>query len=154
MLKDYVLGAEVAVLGGFHIANISMLFKELPLVEGVDYLKFGGITLLNKKSLIYPKYIKEIIDSDKVTDLSDLVPLTFFKETLENNMKLVKKKFESVKICGKQFVEITDEELKRVFMEDSIVLSVVNNDEIEELVSDNYIDGYIKLSEKASLTWY
>jgi hypothetical protein len=154
MLKDYVLGAEVATLGGFHIANISMLFKELPLVEGIDFLKFGGITLLNKNSNIYPKYIKAIIDSDKVTDLTNLFPLTFFKDTVENNMKLVKNKFRSVKICDKQFVEITDDELRDVFMNDDLVLSVVKNEEIDGLVEENYIDGYIKLSEKASLTWY
>jgi hypothetical protein len=154
MLKNYVLGAEVAKKGKFHIANISMLLKDFGLIEGIDYLKFGGITLLNKQSLRCPKYIYKLMWDKSMTDMSDLVPLTFFKETLENNTKLIEKEFKILKIEGKQFVNITGVELRSVFMNESVVKSVVDNDEIPDLVNDNYIDGYIKLSNKKSLCWY
>jgi len=154
MLKDYVLGSEVAEVGGFHIANISMLFKDFPMIEGVDFLKYGGMTLLNKKSLLYPNNIVKIMYSGKLTDLSPYLPYNYFADELENNFTNVKNKFKKVKIGGKQFVEITDDKLKEILMDDKIVRSVVDNDEIPELVNENYIKGYIKLNSKKSLTWY
>ena len=82
MLKDYVLGSEVAEVGGFHIANISMLFKDFPMIEGVDFLKYGGMTLLNKKSLLYPNNIVKIMYSGKLTDLSPYLPYNYFADEL------------------------------------------------------------------------
>lgn len=154
MLEDYVLGAEVAEKGDFHIANISMLFKDLPLIEGIDFLKFGGITLLNKKSLAYPKYIRTIMDSNEMTNLSEYIPLTLFKEILDNNLNLVKDKYDVAKICSKQFVKISDVELREVLMDGDLVKSVVFNDEVNQLMGEELIIGSIKLSNKKSLIWY
>ena len=154
MLENYVLGAEIAKKGRFHIANISMLLKEFGLIEGIDYLKFGGITLLNKKSLRCPKYIYKLMWDKSMTKMDDLVPLTFFRETLENTTKLIEKDYEVLKIEGKQFVKITGKELNTIFMNEQIVKSVVANDEIPDLEAGKLIDGYIKLSNKKSLCWY
>jgi hypothetical protein len=154
MLKDYVLGTEVAIKGGFHIANISMVFNNFNLIEGVDYLKYGGVTLLSKKSLNYPKYIATNIQWKGHTDLSDLVPFIFFKETLENNLKLIKEKYEIVVIAEKKFVRILDKKLFKIMTTDKIVKSVVNNSELQELTNGGYILGHLKLSANKSLTWY
>jgi len=97
MLTDFVLGTEIAKEGNFHIANISMVIKNPELVEGTDYLKFGGITLLSKKSLGFPRNILLPIHSGKMTDLSNLIPLGYFKDELENNLNMLKKTLNKLK---------------------------------------------------------
>jgi len=154
MLKDYVLGSEVAEKGNFSIANISMLLKNNELVEGVDYLKYGGITLLNKKSPNMPQYIRKIMLSEGMTDLSEYIPYLHFTNIVENNINLLKNKIDKVKIGGKQFVKVKDEKLKKVLTQDSIIKSVVANEEIPDLIKDKLISGNIKLSSKKSLCWY
>ena len=158
MLKNYILGTEIAKVGNFHIANISMLLKNNNLIEGIDYLKFGGITLLNKQSIRYPNYIiKAIYDtihSSRFTDLSDLIPITYFNEMLENNKRLIQKSYEVVVVDGKKFVRIKDAKLKDVLFDDTKVKSVVNRQEIEGLLSDKLISGYINLSNSKTLVWY
>lgn len=154
MLKNYVLGAEIASKGGFHIANISMLFKDLPLVEGVDYLKYGGITLLSKNSLKYPKYIRNIMFSNKMTDLSELVPLNYFKDILENNITLIKKDYKIVQVENKKFVKIINDKLKKIIINEKFTKSVVGNEELEDLIKEDIVLGYIPISKDKSLTWY
>lgn len=154
MLKNYVLGAEVATKGDFHIANISMLFKDLPLVEGIDYLKFGGITLLSKDSYQYPNYIRNIMLAPGMTDLSDLLPLTYFKDILENNITMVKDSYEIIKIEDKKFVRVDEPVLKEVLMREATTKSVVGSEEIEELYEDNLIKGHMPISKKKTLVWY
>ena len=154
MLKNFILGTEIAKAGNFHIANISILLKENGLLEGVDYLKYGGITLIAKSSIRFPKYITEIINENKFTDLSDFLPLNYFKDLLENNTKLIADKFTEVEIGGKKFVKITDKKLSNIMTNDTTVKSVVDNSEILELVNENLIVGHLKLSNKKSLIWY
>jgi len=156
MLKNFILGTEVAKIGNIHIANISILLKENNLIEGVDYLKFGGITLLAKQSLQYPKYITELINNNinKFTDLSELVPAKYFIDVLENNTKLIAKKYQTITVDSKKFIKILDKDLFKIMTNELITKSVVTNDEIPELISENYIVGYIKLTEKKSLCWY
>ena len=154
MLKNFILGTEIAKAGNFHIANISILLKENGLLEGVDYLKYGGITLIAKSSIRFPKYITEIINENKFTDLSDFLPLNYFKDLLENNTKLIADKFTEVEIGGKKFVKITDKKLSNIMTNDTTVKSVVDNSEIPELVNENLIVGHLKLSNKKSLIWY
>jgi len=154
MLKDYVLGAEVAKKGNFHIANISMLLKDFGLVEGIDFLKYGGITLLNKKSLRCPKYIEVLMWNKSMTDLSELLALPFFKDTLDGNISYLRNKYTIVKIEGKQFIKITDTELNEVMMNERLVKAVVETSEIKELLEGNYINGHMKISAKKSLCWY
>ena len=158
MLKNYILGTEIAREGKFHIANISMLLKEHNLIEGVDYLKYGGITLINKESLRFPKYITNLIDTmvykNSYTDLSELLPMVYFKDLLENNTRLIEDKFEEVQVDSKKFVKITDKKLSSILLNDSLIKSVVENSEIKDLINDNFILGHIKLSNKKSLTWY
>jgi len=158
MLKDYILGTEIARAGKFHIANISMLLKEHNLIEGVDYLKYGGITLINKESLRFPKYITTIIDDmvykKSYTDLSELLPMVYFKNLLENNTKFIEDKFKEVQVDSKKFVKIIDKKLSSILLNDSLVKSIVDNSEIKDLINENFILGHIKLSNKKSLTWY
>lgn len=158
MLKNYILGTEIAKAGNFHIANISILLKENNLIEGTDFLKYGGITLINKESLRYPKYITDLIDNmiykKSFTDLTDLIPMTFFKDLLENNIRLIQDKYIEVQVDSKKFIKITDKKLSNVLLNEKLIKSVVNNSEIHDLLNENYILGYIKLSNKKSLTWY
>jgi len=158
MLKNYILGTEIAREGKFHIANISMLLKEHNLIEGVDYLKYGGITLINKESLRFPKYITNLIDTmvykNSYTDLSELLPMVYFTDLLENNTRFIEDKFKEVQVDSKKFVKVTDKKLSSILLNDSIVKSVVENSEIKDLINENFILGHIKLSNKKSLTWY
>lgn len=154
MLKDFVLGSEIAKGGDFHIANMSMVIKDFELVEGTDYLKFGGITLFSKTSICFPKNIDVVMKTYKFTDLSNLVPLKFFKDELENNTNMIKTKFKEVKVDGKQFIEITDEKLSEVFHNPKLVRSVVSANEIPELVNGGYILGYMQVNKNKYLTWY
>ena len=154
MLKDYVLGAELAKKGDFHIANISMVLKDFGLVEGIDFLKYGGVTLLNKHSLRCPKYIEVLMWNKTMTDLSKFLPYTYFSDLVDGNTKMLEGKFKKFTIEGKQFVEITDPNLSSVMMNEKLVKSVVDNSEIPELVNEDYIVGYIKVSTRKTLCWY
>ncbi len=153
MLKNYVLGAEVAEKGNFHIANISMLLNDGTLVEGIDYQKYGGITLLSKDSLVIPKYITKIMWRKDITDLSELLPLVYFRELLENNVKLIDDQYEELIIYTKKFVKPKGE-LKKVLLDEKLTKSVVGNKEIFYLYKDNLIKGDIKLSKSKHLVWY
>jgi len=153
MLKDYILGSEIAEKGGFHQANISMLLSDFGLVEGDDFLKYGGIVLINKKSLLLPNYIKEVIYKNKFTDLSKYIPMSYFLEIIENQTKLIQGRFKQVTINNKKFVEL-DKELQELFSNDLLIKTTVQNSEIPNLYSDNLIKGSLKLSNKKSLVWY
>ncbi len=153
MFKNYVLGAEVASKGDFHIANISMLLNDGVLVEGEDYQKFGGITLLSKQSNNMPKYIKTVMERDDLTNLEEYIPLTYFKDLLESNIKLVKDLYEEKTIFGKKFVKPKGI-LKDVLLNEKLVKSVVSSDELEELYKDDLIKGDIKLAKNKHLVWY
>ena len=152
LLEDYVLGSELAEKGNFHIANISMLLNERNMVEGEDYLKFGGITLVNKETNKLPKYIGVLMFRKDNLDLSEYVPYTYMKETLENTIKLVSDKYTEEKFYGKKFIK-PEGELK-VLLYPKIVKTVVDIDEIEELERDNLIEGKLKLSKNKYLVWY
>ena len=154
MFNDYILGAEVAQKGNFHIANISMLLKDFDLVEGVDYQKFGGVTLLNKKSLKMPKYIFALLWNKDMTNLKEYIPMAHFKDMLDNNMKLLKSKYTVINIADKQFVQITDTNLKEIIYNEKLVKTVVDFSEVKELLDDNYIIGFEKVSAKKALVWY
>lgn len=154
MLKDYVLGTEVAEKGDFHIANISMLLKNFGLIEGVDYLKYKGVTLLNKKSLVLPKYIRDVMMRKDLTDLSEFLPFTLFSDLLEGNLRLIKDKFTVIRIKDKQFVKFKDKEFRELLLNEDIIKCVVDNSEIKALVNEGFILGYLKLSNRKSLCWY
>jgi len=153
MLKDYVLGNEIAEKGNFHQANISMLISDFNLIEGDDFLKFGGIVLINKYSLNVPNYIKKVIFENEFSDLSEYIPQTYFLEVLENQTALIKDRFKKVTIGSKKFVEL-DDTLKKLFTNPALIKTTVDNDEISELSEGDYIKGNIKLSNKKSLVWY
>jgi len=153
MLKDYILGTEIAKKGNFHQANISMLLSDFGLIEGDDYLKYGGIVLINRKSLLLPNYIKEVIKNNEFTDLSNYLPKVYFMDILENQTSNIKDKFNEVTISSKKFVQI-DEGLQELFKNDNLIKTTVDNSELSELVAGGYIKGSIKLSNKKSLVWY
>ena len=165
MLKDFVLGTEIAREGKFDIANISMTISDFGLVEGIDYLKFGGITLLSKKSLVIPNNIYAAMFSENITDMSNYIPYNWFMEQIENHTNLIKDRYELVEIGaytdlkgkykkGKRFIKITDDELQNIMFNEKLVKYVVDLKEIAELEAGNFIDGHIKLSNKKELIWY
>ena len=153
MLKDYILGTEIAEKGNFHQANISMLLSDFGLIEGNDYLKYGGIVLINKKSLLLPNYIREVIENNGFTDLSKYLPKVYFMDILENQTSNIKDKFNEVTISSKKFVEV-DDELQKLFNNNNLIKTTVDNSELPELIADGYIKGSIKLSNKKTLVWY
>jgi len=156
ILKDYVLSTEVQKIGKFKTSNISMFIKKPEIIEGLDYMKFGGITVINKspeRSNLYPNYIKKIIQENNLTDLTNLIPYSFLKETLENNLSVIKGKYRKVKVQGKQFVEM-DYELKDIFMLKSLVRIIVDDKELEFLVKEKLIQGYLGINNNKTLCWY
>jgi len=154
MLKDFVLGTEIAREGKFDIANISMVIKGFDLVEGSEYLKYGGVTLLNRTCPRIPLNVMKVMYSDKMSDLSEYLPFNYFMDLMENQTRMIKDKFEIVKVSGKKFIKVTDENLNEVLMNDKLVKYTVDAEEIPELVNKKYIEGHLKLSNKKYLTWY
>lgn len=154
MLKDFVLGTEIANKGKFTINNISIAINAFNLVEGRDYLKFGGITLLSKECTFLPHYIYKNMFGDGITDLTDLLPYTYFMDEVEKTTTLIKNKYTLVDVSGKKFVKITDKELYNAFFKKRLTRYVVHSSEMPELINGRYIDGFIKLSSSKVLTWY
>jgi hypothetical protein len=81
-LKNYILTDEIVELGMFTQNNISIMLKTLE--EGVDYLKYSHIRLLNKESIkkqnidgnyIIPKNIRDIVNicMDDFTKLDNAI---------------------------------------------------------------------------------
>jgi len=154
MLKDFVLGIEIAELGNMAVANISMAIQERNLVEGEDYLKFGGITLFSKKTPNLPRNLENLLYRKELTDLSSYVPYSHFVETVNGKLSRLKDKFTKVQISGKQFVQITDSELYSVFMSNDLIRCVVPANDVKELVEDELIEGSMTLSNSETLVWY
>lgn len=175
-LENYVLGSELAEKGNFHIANISMLINEEFMLENIDYLKFGGITLLNKKCDVLPAYIRKVIDTGTLSDLTGLIPKSFIKYELseefedEDNIKLnadgiegvqpattknyinkVKDMYEDIVVNKKAFVRITNDTLAEAFA-DRKNRAIMDASEFPE--ADEYVDGYMELSSGKVLAWF
>ena len=153
MFEDYVLGSEVASIGDFNISNISMLINDGVMVEGVDYYKYGGTTLLYKYSNTLPEYIKKIIENKELTDLSNFYPINFFMDDIMDKKITDKTLYEEVKINGKKFIKPKGE-LVDILKDIKKVKSVVHKKELEELYKDNLIKGDIKISKDYHLVWY
>jgi hypothetical protein len=154
MLKDYVLGAEIAQKAGFSIVNVSLLLQNDNFIEGEDYFKFGVVTLINKNSDRLPKYFRAAIAEHEYTDLSELLPMKYFNDMLEGCSTKIKDKYRVKDILGKKFVEIIDKDFKDIIMDNKKVKSVVQSEEIPELQEGNYIDGCIALNKSKYLCWY
>lgn len=154
MLKDFTLSSEIAALNNLNMVNISIAIKKCDLVEGLDYLKFGGITLLSHKTDKLPKYIHNLLFSNEYTNMSKYIPYIYFKEICEGKISGISDKFKNVVISGKQFVEITDKELRNVISDTSLVKAVVPKEEVDELLKNGYIQGFIDLKKSHSLVWY
>jgi hypothetical protein len=153
-LTNYRLAVELAKVGNFNVSNISMALKNNDnIIEGDDYIKSGGTVLLNKKSTEFPKYITQHLHSEQLTDLTGLIPYSYFLEEVKGKVDLLAKNkmFDTVNISGKKFTKILDSKLKKAFSEESTrnVNSVKEWPEIEQ-----YIDGYITLNQNLRLTWY
>ena len=150
MLKNFILGTELCKAGGFTINNIAFTIKNYPLIEGTDYMKYGGITLFNTESLEFPKYLTELMTAKDAnfSNLENYLPWTFLVDMCEGQTKLIDKSLKRIKIDGKQFVEVLDEKLSKVILNDQITKSVVDNDEIKDLVNEGFILGYINYQIK------
>jgi len=175
-LEKYVLGSELAEKGNFHIANISMLINEEWMQEGIDYKKFGGITLLHTECLVLPAYIQKVIDEQELSDLSGLVPKSFVKSELseyfededkvvynsagledvqpvitKNYINKIKGMFEDVMVSKKSFVKISDDKLALAFA-DRKNRAIMDVDDFPE--ANEYVDGYIELTNDKVLAWF
>jgi len=154
MLKDYVLGVEICAAGDMHIGNISMTIKDTCMIDGIDYLKFGGVVLLNKNSDKLPNNLVQIIENNDMTDLSEYIPYMYIHSLCEGNVSKINKRLERKNISGKQFVKVIDKELKEVLFNESLIKSTIDSSEVDSLVEDKSIKGYLKLNNSKSLCWY
>jgi len=153
MLDDYILGNEIAKKANISIANISMLIKNHNLINGIDFLKFKSINLINKNSLYLPRNIRKIIDKYKFTDLSEYVPYIYFTELFEFKLKNIKN-FSIIKICNKKFVKINDKYFEKIIKDEKLVKVVVDRNEVKSLLDDSLIKGFKHLSKGRTFVWY
>ena len=144
-LKDYYLSKEIVELGKFHSANISMAIK--PLEEGEDYIKISNLIFLNKRANV-TNNIKKIFS--KTTPLNDLIPEVYIKKELGINLSKFKDNYDIITISGINFYKFKNK-LKEVFSKNTYVL---NDIEVNEATQQDYIDGYLKITNKKYLVWY
>lgn len=149
LLKDFVLSNEIANIGNFKINNVSNVIRNYDLVLDEDYIKLGSLVFISKNTTKVPNNFKQILKSE-TTDLSDYIPYTYFIKLLEYKNSMIKEKYDIVKILGKKFVKFTDIRFKEIILDKTIVKSVISKDEL----SEDYIDDYIRLSDKRFLVWY
>ena len=174
-LEKYVLGSEIAEQGDFDIANVSMLINQDDMVIGEDYLKFGGITLLNIDSPNLPEYFRKIILRGKLTKLENLYPTSYIKDEVtellddveivlnkdgiedvqKENSKCyynkISKFVEPIKVSGKNFLRILDNNLLQAFT-DKKNRYILDISEFPE--ADEYIEGKMNLTKDKVLVWY
>jgi len=94
MFRNYILATELSAQAKFNISNVSMaIHPSQGVIEGLDFYKFGSITLLSKQSKNLPSYIQNHINEqlDNLTDLKGLYPKRYLEEVLggAKNTKLV-----------------------------------------------------------------
>ena len=147
--KGYALSNEIAKNGNIHIANMSMLVKELENknITGA-FIKYGGCTFINTKSLNLPKYIYKAIHSGELTDLSDCILLSTFREELGCSEKdaLSIPDASLVRVEGKKFIKFPSEFIEK--LKGKVITSISEKDYLEEDV-----DG-IRLSKRMFMVWY
>jgi len=152
--KNYILANEVVQKGNIHIANISILIKNLSSLDEPPFIKMNSLTFLNKNSSLLPNNIQNIISSNEFTDLSDKLPCNYVrseygiteKELIESEVVVDK-----IEICDKKFYVFNQDFIKKVKRK---ILYVLNKKETEECLKKKQIEGFIQLRPNKFLTWY
>ena len=174
-LTNYVVGAEIAALSDMNISNISMFLSQDNTQEGIDFLKFGSLTLINKKSEFLPKNLLRAAYNKKATNLQGLLPQFYVEEhlteeldsdeiTLDSNgiedVQKIKKKtyirklqgaIDFLEISGKKFVKINNNEIYDCFY-GNYVKTIINSNEYDEY--SDMLKGKFNLTNEKILVWY
>lgn len=158
LTNDFILGNELAEKGNFCVGNISMVKNKLD-DKGLtnDIIKMNNCTFVKKNSVNVPLYFKNVMSSNEFTDLTNLLPITYFMEEyriLHTDIKKLKElKFiiEELQISSKMFFRFSDEFVK--ICENSVMYTL-SKKETMECLRTTTIDKYIQLSKNKYLTWY
>lgn len=157
--KDYVLGNELIEKMGIKIGNVSVAHKELEEVGNeTDIIKLNNCSFLNKNSTMLPKNLTQGLNQYEFTDISKMLPMSYVLEEFKLNKAMLEKLLlespifqEKIKISGKNFIKFSDEFINNV---SSAIIYVLNEQEKEECLKDESIDGFLKLGSNKYLTWY
>jgi len=153
--SNYVLGNELVQKMDIHIANVSMVARNLEKVGNYeDIVKLGNCTFINKKSLFLPKNIVRGIITNDFTPMYNKLPCTYVHQEFQTSQaKLLNSNFIKgiVEVSGKKFYEFEDK-----FIEDihEKVLNILDREDALDCFDNGDILGYVELSKNKFLTWY
>jgi hypothetical protein len=155
--KNWVLSNEVGELGNITAANFSILHNRITQKELLNTtLKYGNCVFINPHSIYLPIYISNIIKKNEFTNLSNCILTTQLVKELGVTetcaiSSLHKYGPEPVIISGKRFTRFNDEFIELL---SGKITAVVNEYEVNELLEEGSIEGFIKLTKSKYLTWY
>ena len=144
-LEGYILSKELVAKAGFASANISMAIQNM--VEGDDYIKYGNLIFLNTESKFPKNFLKHFCKCKK---LDGLLPYNFFRDSVLKPENF-KGKFNIITIENEKFVEIIDARLRECF---SNITYILDKNETNEAINNDYIDGYFQINKNNYLVWY
>jgi len=152
---NFKLSNEIAKHGNIHIANFSMFQKLCEDNNTLDAIeKYGNCTFVNSRSMDVPNNFRKIMQTEKMTDLTNCVLVSYASSYFDTNKKdflkipNIKRTFT---VEGKLFAEL-DKELAEVFK--TKVITNVDYPDYLECVKEGTIDGGIKLSKNNYIVWY
>lgn len=153
--NGYVLGSELAEVGKFHLANISMYIKEEHDRGNFDDVKkLGKATYINKDAVNLPKYF--IKNLNKCSCIDNMLPVTYLTKELGvkySNLKIALSNYiiKEVRVGTDDLIEFSDE---FVNLFKGKVHYTLSNKECNECLNKKLIDGFIKLTKNRFLVWY
>lgn len=153
--KDFILSSELTQKMGIHTANISALRKEFE-NEGDSYniLKLNNCTFINTRCRKLPKNIREGIEKNTFTDMSNKLPCTYIRTEFsmtERELKNAGLVIDKVTVADKDFFVFTDEWVKKLKGKIGYVL---NKQETEYCLERKQIIGCVQLNSNKFFTWY
>ena len=153
--KKFILANELVQKMDIHIANISIIRKELE-EQGDSYTiqKLNNCNFVNTKSNKLPQNIRDGIRHNEFTDISNKLPVTYVRsEYPATERELMKSGIvtDKVKIAGKTFYVFADDFVNSV---KGCLGYVLNEDEYLQCKSNSTIDGAIQLKNNKYFAWY
>jgi len=153
--QKFILANELVQKMGIHIANISILRKEFESHDDVYTIqKLNNCNFINTQSHKLPKNIREGIEQNDFTDLTDKLPVTFVRaEYAATERDFVKSGIitDKIKIAGKPFYVFDPEFVSNVR---GCVGYVLNHEDYLHCYSKSTIDGAIKMKNNKYFVWY
>jgi len=154
--ENYVLANEIVQQRNVRIGNISQLVRNLEnknLFE--SYQKRGNCTFLNSKSN-YLGGMQEHVKSGSFTDISNKLPLSYLlhefgiskKELLSSLKEYIKGE---CSISNKNFIIFKDSFVKKL---KGKTIYIMKKGELDDAISNNYIDGYIEINKNKFIVFY